>query len=127
MAYVSGSLDTTTLPGSLRAVPAGQRCDDCADKPATHRLQGETNSFGAEWADLCDECYTRERERLRKDRAGACDWCTKYTDALIATRDYDEGLHGDTYRVCPHCYDKQDKALQEELDFYESRGFRVGR
>lgn len=122
MAHVTGSFDTTTLPGSVRGVPAGQTCDDCG-KPATRCLQGETDSFGAEWADLCDDCYAIERERRRKDRAGDCDWCKQHTDALIWTRNYDEGMHGSTYRVCKSCYNKQQRALKEELRYYESRGY----
>jgi len=33
-------------------------CDDHQDRPATHRIQGETDSFGCEYIDWCDECYT---------------------------------------------------------------------
>ncbi|MDO8425297.1 MAG: hypothetical protein Q7T01_02170 [bacterium] len=122
MAHVTGSFDTTTLPGSVRRVPDGQACDDCY-KPATHRVQGETDSFGAEWADLCDECGTRERERRRKDCAGNCDWCKEHTNALTSTRDYDEGTHGPVYHVCKWCCDKQQRALEEELQYYESNGY----
>jgi hypothetical protein len=122
MAHVTEGLDTTTLPGTVRKVPDGQTCDDCG-KPATRRLQGETDSFGAEWADLCDKCYERERERRSKDRSGDCDWCKRHTDALIWTRDYDEGMHGPTYRVCKSCYNKQQRALERELRYYESQGY----
>lgn len=116
MADVTGPV--STLPGSSRALREGAQCDDCGKKPATHRVQGETDSFGAEWADLCDDCYVVERERRRKDCAGECDWCGKHSESRIWTRDYDEGTHGPTYRVCKSCYDKQQKALEAELHYY---------
>lgn len=34
-------------------MPADQTCDFCS-APATQRLQGETDSWGAEWCDFCD-------------------------------------------------------------------------
>ena len=112
MAHVSGPV--STLPGSIQGVPAGQMCDDCGEHPATRRMQGETDSFGAEWADFCDACYEVERERRRQNRAGNCDWCDQHSDALINTRDSDEGLHGSVYRVCPTCYNRVQSALEQE-------------
>lgn len=38
------------------AMPEGQTCDLC-DDPATIRVQGETDSFGAEWCDWCEPHY----------------------------------------------------------------------
>lgn len=40
--------------------PADQTCDFC-DAPATVRMQGETDSFGAEWLDFC----AHHAERVR--------------------------------------------------------------
>jgi hypothetical protein len=102
-----------SLPGSTHK-PEGL-CDDCGKYPATKRLQGETDSFGAEFADLCDDCFQKERERWR-DSSGICDWCKEQVPRRLWTRDYDEGMHGSTYRVCRSCYDKQQKALEEEME-----------
>ena len=119
MAHVTGAI--STLPGSARAVPEGQMCDDCGNKTATHRIQGETDSFGAEWHDLCDECNEVDRERRRQPIAGDCDWCKRHSDSLITTRDSDEGAHGPIYEVCQKCYDRQMKALEAELARYEEQ------
>jgi hypothetical protein len=39
-----------------RPMPAGQTCDLC-DDPATVRIMGERDSWGAEWNDWCDPHY----------------------------------------------------------------------
>jgi len=113
MADVTGPV--STLPGSVHKAEGS--CDDCG-QPATRRVQGETDSFGAEYADLCDACFEEERARRRANRAGNCDWCDKHVDLRIWTRDYDEGMHGATYRVCKKCYDRQQAALTKELKEY---------
>ncbi|PIR93627.1 hypothetical protein COT97_05680 [Candidatus Falkowbacteria bacterium CG10_big_fil_rev_8_21_14_0_10_39_11] len=118
MAHVTGSMDTTTLPSTVRAVPDSQMCDDCGEKLATRRLQGETDSFGAEWADLCDECFASERVRRRENSGGQCDYCKEHSHNLIWTRDIDEGMHGPVYHVCKRCYDRQQEAIRAELERY---------
>ena len=45
------------------------------------------------------------------------------TRTRIWTREYNEGTHGAIYRVCKSCYDKQQRALMEELRYYESQGY----
>lgn len=103
---------------TMRAMPDGQRCDDC-DKLATHRIQAAADSFGTEWADLCDDCYAKERERRRQERGGKCEWCSKKSDELFSTRDVDEGMCGATYHICLICYNKQQDAIQKELEDYD--------
>ena len=121
MADVTGP--TTTLPGSGRAVPNKQTCDDCG-APATHRLQGETDSMGAEWADLCDSCYDKERERIRnEDRSGECEWCAEFSPRLFFTRDtLGEGLHGPVYQVCSRCIKRRDDAIDREYELMLAEG-----
>ena len=123
MADVTGR-ETTSLPGTGRAVPEGQTCDDCG-APATHRIQGETDSFGAEWADLCDSCYDKERERIRnEDRSGHCEWCKEFAPRLFNTRDtLDEGLHGPVYQVCKSCLKKQQDAIDREYEMMVADGY----
>ena len=48
-----------TRTGSLHKVPKGAMCDDHTDRPATRRVQGETDSFGCEYIDMCDECHDK--------------------------------------------------------------------
>lgn len=76
MAHVTDSFDTTTLPGTIRKVPQGQKCDDC-ENIATIRVQGETDSFGAEWYDFCETCYVKHRELRKQHKSGKCDWCKR--------------------------------------------------
>jgi protein-arginine kinase activator protein McsA len=101
-------------------IPPGELCDDCHVNPATHRTLAASDSFGSEYADLCDSCAQRERQRREEERArgGNCDWCGKHSTDLRTTRDYDEGSAGPTYEVCKACYDRQQAALQRELARY---------
>lgn len=105
-----------TFPGALYAVPEGTMCDDHPARPATHRLQGETDSFGSEMHDLCDEC-AKDFKVYKPDE---CDWCKQKADDCRATRDYEEGLYGPVYYVCKACRDKRAEREREEL---EASGF----
>ncbi len=66
----------STRTGSHHKVPKGMMCDDHQDRPATHRVQGETDSFGCEYIDWCDECYEgylKYREENPPERSYAYD------------------------------------------------------
>lgn len=106
----------STLPGNTVPSDPIDRCDDC-DKPSTHRVQGETDSFGCEYLFFCDECHGKFRLALRaaRDEPGECAWC-KGTDKPVApTRDYDEGMSGPVYQVCRPCRAKQSEEARREL------------
>jgi len=77
-------------------IPKGTLCDDCSRNLATQRMLAASDSFGSEFADLCDECAQKERQRREEDRAreDKCDWCGKMATNLHTTRDYDEGSAG---------------------------------
>jgi hypothetical protein len=127
MADTTGPI--STLPGSIHSVPKGVMCDTEGHEktPATRRVQGETDSFGSEMNDMCEECYrvfclTRETE----DTSGRCDWCGGHSTERKSTRDYDEGMSGPVYMVCKGCrqkqYDEACKELEEEEPcFYDDR------
>jgi hypothetical protein len=53
MADVTGPI--STLPGAVHRVPEGATCDEHPDRPAVLRVQGETDSFGSETIDYCQE------------------------------------------------------------------------
>lgn len=120
MAEVTGPI--STLPGAHHSVPAGVKCDEHPDRPATHRVQGETDSFGCELIDMCDEChatYKREMAETAVERAtGTCEWCRKQATDLRSTRDYEEGSYGRLYDVCAACRKRANDEAQEELDRY---------
>lgn len=118
MADVTGPI--STLPGSHHSVPKDAACDTHPDRPATHRVQGETDSFGSEMIDMCDACYAEHVQYQRtRDRSGVCDWCKNHKPRVIETRDYEEGMHGPVYLVCDACIQRRDESLREELARYE--------
>jgi len=115
MSDVTGPI--SSLPGSLHDVPDDMMCDNHPDRPAIHRVHGETDSFGCELNDLCEECYAQQYvESSAPQEAFPCDYCkTKSTD-LRAIRDPDEGLCGPVYYVCPECRRRQRERIKAELE-----------
>ena len=101
-----------SLPGSLHLAPQGQMCDTHPDRPAVRRVQGETDSMGCEMADMCQECL--DADRAAEPEPGKCDWCPNVA-VLRPVRDYDEGMAGPVYHICPACRDKLNAAATEEL------------
>lgn len=115
MAEVTGPI--STLPGASHHVPEGTMCDYHPDRPAVARIQGETDSFGCEMEDLCEECREADRKAEREaDTSGKCDWCKQDKPRLRFKRDYEEGMHGPVYRVCDECSDRQDEEDRQYLD-----------
>lgn len=91
-------------------------------KPATHRLQGETDSFGAEYHYLCAEhlaAYRTSQENA--DKSGHCDWCHQEKPVVSPRRDVDEGMNGPVYDVCDDCIRKQNETIDRDnsYDDYE--------
>lgn len=120
MADVTSAI--SSLPGSGHAVPKGMTCDCHPTRPAVARIQGETDSFGCEMIDMCQECLTSHKEEVKnRDTSGVCDWCKTHKPKLFSRRDIDEGMYGPVYDVCRDCIDKDNKAIEEELKEYESR------
>lgn len=119
MADVTGPI--STLPGAHYSAPAGTMCDDHPDRPATHRVQGETDSFGCEMHDLCAECYAEHKAggEYSPDR---CDWCKQEAENIRPTRDYEEGTCGPVYYVCKACRDRRDEQARED-DPYDDYDF----
>ncbi len=124
MADVTGP--TSSLPGSRHAVPEGTMCDEHPDRPAVVRIQGETDSFGAEYSDLCQECKDAA-DAYNSDsnnHLGTCDWCGANNVRVRPHRDWEEGSAGPVYDVCCSCIDKENKRLAEEFpdddpDFFD--------
>ena len=120
MADTTGPI--STLPGAHHTVPASVMCDDHPARPATYRVQGETDSFGCEMIDMCDECYAEHRAAMAASAAeratGTCEWCGKHATDLRSTRDYEEGSYGRVYDVCLACRKQANDEAQAELDRY---------
>ena len=113
MADVTGPC--STLPGHRSAPPDDALCDEHPDRPAVNRVQGETDSFGAEFYDLCQECLDELKKHAAEAREGVCDWCSTEAKDLRPRRDLDEGMYGPVYRVCGTCVRKENALLQEEI------------
>ncbi|TKI01529.1 hypothetical protein FCN80_26365, partial [Martelella alba] len=56
----------STLPGQFSGVPAGVKCDEHHDRDAVKRVQGETDSFGCEYYDMCQECLDKYRQEIKE-------------------------------------------------------------
>lgn len=122
MADITGPI--STLSGALHDLPEGQMCDEHPDRPAVVRIQGETDSFGSEMNDMCEECAEEYRAWLRSPEAeemshGQCEWCRKEATDLRDARDYEEGLYGRVYRVCGDCIKMQNEELRAEDDRHD--------
>lgn len=102
---------TSTLPGAGHHLPKGAMCDEHPSRPAVARIQGETDSFGAELIDCCAECRDEIRAAIRSDLSGRCDWCRQEASDLRNRRDYEEGSTGPVYQVCGQCRARQDNLL----------------
>ena len=120
MAHVSGPC--RTLPGSEHKVPKGTMCDTHQDRAATIRMQGETDSFGAEYQDLCQECaasFQRAHKRFLAEPK-YCDWCGLTSKTCRPHRDFEEGQAGRLYDVCESCRCQESTRAQDELDEYHA-------
>lgn len=107
----------STLPGRAHDLPDGTMCDHHSDRPAVARIQGETDSFGAELNDMCQECLDEYRKEMAEaDHSGTCEWCKQHKPKLSPRRDYEEGMHGRVYEVCDDCIKRVNEDAQAELD-----------
>jgi len=109
----------STLPGAAHDFPDGTKCDMHQDRQAVARIQGETDSFGSELWDMCQECLDEHHEEMRTaDHSGVCDWCHTHQPRLRPRRDYEEGMHGRVYEVCDTCIKRENDELEMELGTY---------
>jgi hypothetical protein len=119
MGEVTGPI--RTLPGQGHDFPDGTKCDEHPDRPAVARIQGETDSFGAELFDMCEECLAEYRREMREaDHSGTCDWCKEHKPYLRPRRDYEEGMYGRVYEVCDDCIKRENDEAEADL---EARGY----
>lgn len=131
MADVTGPI--STLAGTSHDVPEGMMCDNHPEQPAVVRIQGETDSFGCEMEDICQQCVEERRAYRCSEagqaeelewRTGACEWCGNHVTDLRDARDYEEGMSGRVYRVCGPCIKRVNDEAQAELDsmgYYDTR------
>lgn len=110
-----------SMPYSRHALPEGAMCDRHPRRKAVARVQGETDSFGCEYNDVCAKCL-KEIQDYRDSaeaRTGACQWCGKHATDLRDARDFEEGMAGPLYRVCGSCIKRRNDEAAEELAQYD--------
>ena len=111
MAHVSGPV--RTLPGTVTKSPADTECDSCTTL-ALSRIQGETDSFGAEYSDACQNHYDKYLDAIKDlDTTGTCDWCKNHNVPVKDHRDFEEGSCGRIYQVCDTCIAKEKVRIEE--------------
>lgn len=116
MSYVSNG-PVSSLPGSRHNVSSSSMCDTHPDKFATIRIQGETDSMGAEFIDMCQECFDKYQKRDRSaESTGCCDWCNKAATDLRPRRDVEEGMCGPVYQVCRACVRRENERYADEVN-----------
>lgn len=86
--------------------------------PAVKRIQGETDSFGAEYFLACQSCVGlfRNYREQQLEVEQHCDWCSAMKKRVVKHRDMDEGTSGRVYNVCGDCMSKEAQRAAEELD-----------
>lgn len=119
MADITGPI--STLPGAIHEVPRSMKCDQHDNRKAVVRVQGETDSFGCEMIDMCQECFDAHKEwknspEAAEHRKGVCEWCKNPADDLRDRRDFEEGMSGQIYLVCGECVKKENESLAAEYE-----------
>lgn len=119
MSHISGPV--SSLPGDTTPAPAGTFCDEHAEAPAVRRIQGETDSMGAEYFYVCQTCYDKYLAAKEKLQGGSFEGqCVCGTTApLFPVRSWDEGSSGPVYYRCQACRRKWVQAEQADLDYEE--------
>lgn len=110
MADVTGPI--STLPGSRRQPPPGAVCDKEGhyNRQAVARIQGETDSFGSEMIDMCQECLTAHLHYASQPQPGICQHHKGEAAHVSAWRDPEEGSNGPVYQVCDPCRKRANEA-----------------
>lgn len=93
------------LPGQTLKPKENMTCETHEDRVATHRVVGETDSFGSEIMHLCDECYQEMRQQIEKEKETPkqCEICKKMKSDVSLSRDPAEGNYGPLYNMCIAC------------------------
>lgn len=98
------------LPGAEWKVPSGTMCDLHPDRLAVKRIQGETDSFGSELNDMCQECFEKfqayrekEEEKIQSEPS-YCELCKNMVVSVRRRRDPSEGAYGPLYDMCDKCH-----------------------
>jgi hypothetical protein len=115
-------------PGQSVFVPEGATCDEHNDREAKYRIVGETDSFGSELVDMCEECYEEYRQQTdtKYQEIQYCEVCKEMKQYVTRRRDPEEGSSGPVYDMCSDCYrnivsglvgDDDDMDIPDDTDY----------
>lgn len=116
------------VPGQVVALKDdawGTTCEEHPDVPAIKRICSEADSFGAEYMNFCEPCWSEYQQSLKEKEEDPEQWercpeCKKNAPRLISYRDMDEGMHGPVYEHCEECHSKMNARIAEEDAFYDN-------
>mgnify|MGYP003560087988 FL=1 len=91
---------------------------------ATHRICSEADSFGAEYYNMCDECWDEYQAAIKAkledpEQWESCPKCRNHVPRLTSYRDPDEGMCGPVYEACPDCVSKFWKSFEDECEMFD--------
>jgi len=93
------------------------------ERPAVRRLCVEADSFGAEFHNMCQECWDEHLQNKEDIKNDPEQWetckCGNREPSLISYRDMDEGMHGPVYEHCSKCHEKMNARIAEEEAYYD--------
>lgn len=111
------------LPGQTVSVQDdgwGTKCDEHPEVDAVKRICTESDSFGSEYANLCQACVEEHEQAIKEKESDPSQWarckCGNEEPRLISYRDPDEGMHGPVYEHCSKCHEKMNAAIAKELE-----------
>lgn len=109
------------LPGMIEKSPEGTMCDEHPDRLSVKRVTGETDSFGSELHDMCQECLDKHKKYIQENPlTGKCDWCKGLNLQLVHTRDWEDGFRSRLYQVCHECKAKDALAFAQSNRDYDN-------
>lgn len=119
MPYVSIG-PVATLPGNQSLPELGTMCDEHPTVAALTSVQGETDSFGAEYMYLCRACLDNHVKSIADNPVeGYCDRCDSFFVGLVNRRDIEEGSYGRVYKLCKSCIDQDREDSKRDYPEYE--------
>lgn len=110
----------SSMPGSSHPLKPGAKCDSHPNRWAVKRIQGETDSFGCEYHNMCQQCadeYAEAKKQLGgANHMGFCGGCGATEQRpLFALRDWEEGSSGPLYYRCRSCKTEWHRRDAEQL------------
>lgn len=115
------------LPGqsvSIHDDEWGTFCYTHHDIKATHRICSEADSFGAEYYNMCDQCWNEHQAAIQAKKEDPVQWeccrkCGNHVPYLSSYRDPDEGMCGPVYEACPDCVSKFYQSYEDECEWLD--------